>query len=80
MEMKIGDKTVDNFQEFSYLDSTITRDRSLTLEMNQRLCKALIAIFKLKKRFFNNNDGRIGTKLAVYCAVVITTLHYNTET
>ena len=44
---KIGNKVIEDVNEFNDLGSIVTRDGSLTAEIDRRLCKASSAVFRL---------------------------------
>ncbi|KAI8516013.1 hypothetical protein Bbelb_068260 [Branchiostoma belcheri] len=70
-------KTVD---KFCYLGSTITSSGSLDAEVTQRIGKASVAFGRLTKRLWQEHGIRLSTKIAVYIAVVLSTLLYCCET
>ena len=66
-------------EDFKYLGSVISSDRSLDKEIRARICKASQAPGCLKTRVLNQHI-RQSTKLKVYRAVVLTSLLYGCET
>ena len=70
-------KTVDDFK---YLGSVISKDRSLDKEISARICKASQALGRLKTRVLSQHNIRRPTKLKVYRAVVLTSLLYGCKT
>ena len=70
-------KTVD---DFNYLGSVISSDRSLGKEISVRIYKASQALGRLKTRVLNQRNIRQSTKLKVYRAVILTSLLYGCET
>ncbi|KAI8496790.1 hypothetical protein Bbelb_254450 [Branchiostoma belcheri] len=70
-------KTVD---KFCYLGSTITSSGSLDAEVTQRIGKASVVFGRLTKRLWQYHGIRLSTKIAVYIAVVLSTLLFCCET
>lgn len=70
-------KAVNHFQ---YLGSFISDNGQIDKEISSRISKASFAVKKLKKSVWTQKDLTIHTKLAVYKAVVLTTLLYGCET
>ena len=66
--------------KFNYLGSIISNDASIDAEITARIAKATSAFGRLTKRLWTNRDIRLDTKIAVYKAVVITSLLYGCET
>ena len=64
---------VDNFK---YLRSTISRNLSLSVEINARIGKAVTVMAKLNKRVWQNITLTMNTKLKVYQACVTSILLY----
>lgn len=75
----IGDTELKVTPQFTYLGSTITSDAKIDKEIDNRLAKANSAFGRLYKRVWNNNHLKVGTKISVYRAVVLTTLLYGSE-
>jgi hypothetical protein len=71
---------LDNVEHFSYLGSTLSSNANIDREIEKRLHAASAAYGRLTARVFENRDLRTNTKLAVYRAVVLTTLLYGSET
>ena len=70
-------KDVDTFK---YLGSVISNTADLGAEIRGRISKATAAFGRLSKRLWNNRNIRLGTKVAVYRAAVLTSLLYSCET
>ena len=70
-------KTVD---KFCYLGSTITRNASLDDEIRAHLAKASTAFGRLQQRLWKEHGIRLETKVAVYRAVVLSSLLDGSET
>ncbi len=66
--------------DFCYLGSILTNDLSIGKELRSRIAKASTAFGKLRKRVWDNRDLRLDTKVAVYRAVILSTLLYGSET
>ncbi|KAI8510833.1 hypothetical protein Bbelb_117490 [Branchiostoma belcheri] len=76
-QMQTEIKTVDTF---CYLGSRIMSSGSLDAEVTQRIGKASVAFGRLSKRLWQDHGIRLSTKIAVYIAVVLSTLLYWCET
>ena len=70
---------VDNF---TYLGSNITNDGEVVSEVSARLGKAVRAFGCLRSSIFDNqaNNVQIKRSRGVYCAVMMSTLLYGSET
>ena len=68
---------VDNFK---YLESTISSNLSLDVEINARIRKAATVMAKLNKRVWQNINLTMNTRLKVYQACVTSILLYGSET
>jgi hypothetical protein len=75
----IGDTELKVPPQFTYLGSTITSDAKIDKEIDNRLAKANSAFGRLYKKVWNNNHLKVGTKISVHRAVVLTTLLYGSE-
>jgi len=76
--------TIDNIplpvaDTFCYLGSRIKRIGSLDEEITAHLAQANFAFGRLRKRLWDDHGMRIDTKVAVYRAVVLTSLLYSSE-
>jgi hypothetical protein len=65
---------------FCYLGSTLSENAMIDDEITSRIGKASAAFGKLQRRLWNSHAIKLSTKIAVYRAVVITTLLYGCET
>ena len=65
--------------EFVYLESTITDNLSINIELNKRIGKAATTLSRLAKYVWSNNRLTEHTKVNVYKACVISTLLYGSE-
>ena len=64
---------------FCYLGSVLSNDATIDNDVTKRLAAASGAFGALEKRLWNERDVRLATKVAVYKAVVLTTLLYGCE-
>ena len=76
----IEGKQLNAVESFKYLGGSITNDASLDAEVTARIAKASSAFGRLTKRLWANCGIRLGTKVAVYKAAVLTSLLYGCET
>ena len=79
-ELLCDDQPLKVTDSFCYLGSILSRDVSLDKEIDARLAKANAAFGALRRRLWNEHGIRLDTKIAVYKAVVLTTLPYGSET
>ena len=77
--IKIHGAELEKVDEFCYLGGIVGSDSGLHAEISQRIRKAANAIYKLRKRVFDNRDLKKRTKIGVYRTVVIPTLLYGSE-
>ena len=66
--------------DFTYLGSIISNSGSIDREINHRISRASAAFGCLKDRVYLNRHLKLGTKIKVYNAIVISTLLYGSET
>jgi len=66
-------------ESFCYLGSRISRLGIIDDEITARLAKASAAFGRLTRRLWNDHGIRVGTKVNVYQAAVISTLLYGSE-
>jgi hypothetical protein len=78
--IQVANNTIEHVQRFVYLGSTLSSDNSLDQEITNRIRAAHCSYGRLMRRVFLNHGLRIRTKLAVYQAVVVSTLLYGCET
>jgi len=69
-------KSVDRF---CYLGSLLSNAASIDEKVSARLAKASAAFGRLMKRLWNDHGIRLTIKIAVYKAIVLTTLLYSCE-
>ena len=65
---------------FRYLGSNISSNCRLDDEIHYRIAQATGSYGRLVQRVFRNNNLKLDTKIAVYNAVVLSTLLYGSET
>ena len=75
----ISGNLLKNSENFTYLGSNLSFSGDLTNEIQRRVNLASSAFGRLSKRVFGNQDLTIHTKIAVYYAVVISTILYDCE-
>ena len=76
----IGGNHVKNSENYTYLGSNLSFSGDLTNENKRRINLASSAFGRLSKRVFANQNLTIHTKIAVYDAVVISTISCSCET
>ena len=76
----IGDATLSNVENFTYLGSCLSADASLDKEIALRLSKASSSFGRLWTRVWSERGISTKTKVSVYRAVVLPTLLYGCET
>ena len=69
-------ETVD---KLNYLDSLVTSNCTMDVEINQRIRNGDNVVFRLESRVFDYNDPKNPTKIAVDRAVVLSTLLNSSE-
>jgi hypothetical protein len=78
--IQLNGALVDSVVKFPYLGSLFTANGSLDDEITSRIRAAHAAYGRLMSRVFRSHRLKLHTKLAVYQAVVLTTLLYGCET
>ena len=76
----ISGNQLKNSEDFTYLGSNLSFSGDLTNEIQRRINIASSAFDRLSKRVFGNQNLMIHTKIAVYDAVIISTILYSCET
>ena len=76
----INGNQLKNYENFTYLGSNLSFSGDLTNEIQRRINLATSAFGCLSKRVFGNQNLMIHTKIAVYNAVVNSTILYGCET
>ena len=66
--------------KFTYLGSTLSRNVLIDDEIAARLAKANSAVGRLRKSVWDCRGITVETKIKAYCAAVLTTLLYSSET
>ena len=77
--ISIDDVTLKNVENFTYLGSCLSSDASLDKEIAIRLSKASNSSGRMCSRVCNERDLKEETKIAVYSAVVLSSLLYGCE-
>jgi len=75
----VSDQSVEIVKEFSYLGSVISNDGGIDSDVKIRIVKAANAFGCLKKSILTNHCLLVSVKRAVYKAVVLATLLYDSE-
>ena len=79
-DIHIGNATVESVTEFKYLGSTITCSNSLDAEIRARIDAARKTFWSLNHSVFQQRGLTVRTKERVYCAAVLGSLLYGSET
>ena len=66
--------------DFCYLGSNVSTNLSFDHELKSRVSKAAAAFGRLERRVWQDHQLRMGTKIMVYKAMVLSTLLYGSET
>ena len=77
--VKAGDTVLKAVDKFCYLGSVLSSVANIDDDVSARLAKASAAFGRLSKRLWNDHGIQLTTKIAVYKAVVLTTLLYGCE-
>lgn len=80
VDIRLGDVSLKQVNQFKYLGSTITSRCLLDNEVNSRIGAAVAAFGKLRAKVFRSHDIKLSTKVAVYMAIVLPNLLYASET
>ncbi|VDL94573.1 unnamed protein product [Schistocephalus solidus] len=75
--INVNGTQLKNVETFSYLGSTLSRNTRIDDEVAQRISKASEAFGRLQASVWNHYGIHLNTKLKMYKAVVLTTLHQN---
>ena len=78
--IKIHSGDLATTQAFTYLGSIIMNDAKCDKDIEHRISEASQAFGRLRSRVWNSHDIRLETKLALYNAIVPSTLLYDCET
>ena len=78
--LEINCTNIKKVENFIYLGSNISGQGTLDMEIANRLHKASHAFGGLYHRVWKNNNIHLGTKLAIYQAVVLSVLLYGWQT
>ena len=79
-KVKINGTELQAVDSFPYLGSCLTSDCGMDREISNRLAKAGASFGRLSNRVWNERGLTVQTKIAVYKAVVLTSLLYGCET
>lgn len=79
-QIKIGECKLNVVNQFTYLGSIMSDDCTIDREIEARIKKASSSFGRLHDRVWSNSSLRAKTKIAVYKAIVLTTLLYGCET
>jgi hypothetical protein len=74
--IKVGDRPLKVVEQFKYLGSVISGDGSMDAEIDSRIKKAAAVFGRLWERVWKPKDINTTTKVAVYRAMVVSTLLY----
>lgn len=77
--ISVGNSTLATVDQFTYLGSVLSNSSRVDNDIAARLAKASTAFGKLQTRLWNEHGITLQTKLAVYRAVVMSTLLYGSE-
>ena len=77
--IKAGDTTIKAVDKLCYLGSTLSSNAVVDDDISARLSKASSAFGRLSRHLWNEYGIRLDTKVAVYKAVILTTLLYGCE-
>ena len=75
-----GSNQLSSVDKFCYLGSFLSNMVAVDDDITSRLTKAGSAFGKLQDRLWRVHGISMSTKIAVYCAVVLTSLLYGSET
>ena len=76
----IDNKPLNAVKNFKYLGSIVSSNASMAAEITAQIAKATSVFGRLMKRLWTNRGIRLGTKIGVYKATVLTMLMYGCET
>ena len=77
--IKAGDATIKAVDMFCYLGSVLSSNAVVDDDISALLSKANSAFGRLSMRLWNDHGIRLDTKVAIYKAVILTTLLYGCE-
>ena len=75
----VDDKALATVDKFTYLGSVLCNTRGVDNDISARLAKASSAFGRLHRRLWTEHQVKLSTKVAVYRAVVVSTLLYGCE-
>ena len=76
----VGEDELQAVEQFTYLSSTISVDGKIDAEIVNRIAKATASFGALTSKLWHVRGIRCSTKVAVYRAVVLSSLLYAAET
>ena len=77
--IKAGDATIKAVDMFCYLGSVLSSNAVVDDDISALLSKANSAFGRLSMRLWNDHGIRLDTKVAIYKAVILTTVLYGCE-
>ena len=78
--ISIDGTNLNAVEHFTYLDSVISSDTTVSKDLDNRLSKASSSFGRLSKIVWQSHSLRLSTKIQVYTAVVVPTLLNGAET
>ena len=78
--ISIDGTNLNAVEHFTYLDSLISNDATVSKDLDSRLSKASSSCVRLQKRVWQSHSLRLFKKVHAYRAVVVPTLLYGAET
>ena len=78
--INIDGTTLNAVERFTYLSNVISKDATISKDLDSRLSKTNSSIGRLSKRVWQSHSLCLSTKIQVYRAVIIPTLLYGAET
>ena len=78
--ISIDGTNLNAVEHFTYPDSVISNDATVSKDLDNRLSKASSSFGRLSKRVWQSHSLRLSTKIQVYRAVVVPNLLYGAET
>lgn len=76
----VSEEAIEKVDHFCYLGSTVTKKLDMEAEIQRRIQSATRAFYKLKSRVFDNRNIWTTTKIAVFKAVILSSLLFASET
>ena len=79
-EISVDGSSLHSVDKFCYLDSTLTKNLDLSVEITKRIGKAAMNFGLLMKRAWGNNKLSAKVKIRIYETCMLSSLLYCTET